>query len=41
MEPITCGMTLGDAVLAYFFWVWTKKPYSLQGLRDFFFERKK
>ena len=21
MEPITCGMTLGDAILAYFFWI--------------------
>lgn len=41
MEPITCGMTLGDAALAYLFWVWSKKPYSLAGLREFFFERKK
>ena len=40
MEPITCAMTLGDAVCAYFFWVWSKKPYSVQGLADFFYERK-
>jgi len=41
MEPITCGMTLGDAVMAYFFWIWSKRPYSLEGLRYFFYERKK
>lgn len=41
MEPITCGMTLGDVVCGYFFWIWTKRPYSLEGLRDHFFERKK
>jgi hypothetical protein len=29
MEPITCGMTLGDAVLAYLFWIWSKRPYSI------------
>lgn len=41
MEPITCGMTLGDAICAYFFWIWSKRPYSMLGLQDFFFERKK
>ena len=41
MEPITCAMTLGDAICAYFFWIWSKKPYSIAGLREFFFERKK
>ena len=41
MEPITCGMTLGDAICAYFFWIWSKKPYSINGVRDFFYERKK
>mmetsp|Transcript_35316 Transcript_35316/g.26330 ORF Transcript_35316/g.26330 Transcript_35316/m.26330 type:complete len:89 (-) Transcript_35316:40-306(-) len=41
MEPITCGMTLGDAVCSYLFWVWSKRPYSIQGLSDFFFERSK
>ncbi len=40
MEPITCGMTLGDAVMACFFWMWSKRPYSLDGLREHFFERK-
>jgi len=29
MEPITCAMTLGDAICAYFFWIWSKKPYSI------------
>ena len=41
MEPITCGMTLGDAIASYFFWVWTKQPYSIQGVRDFFHDRKR
>jgi len=29
MEPITCGMTLGDAICSYFFWVWAKRPYTI------------
>lgn len=41
MEPFTCGMTLGDVICGYFFWIWTNKPYTLDGLRDHFFERKK
>jgi hypothetical protein len=41
MEPITCGMTLGDAICAYMFWIWTKRPYSLDSLREYFFEKKK
>ena len=41
MEPITCGMTLGDSMCAYFFWIWSKRPYSIDGLREHFFERKK
>ncbi len=41
MEPITCGMTMGDSVVAYLFWMWSKQPYSLNGIRNFFFERKK
>lgn len=41
MEPITCGMTLGDAVMSYFFWIWSKRPYSIAGLKQYFFERKK
>jgi len=41
MEPITCGMTLGDVVCGYMFWIWTKRPYSLEGLKSHFFEKKK
>jgi len=41
MEPITCGMTLGDAICSYFFWIWSKRPYSVAGLKEFFYERKK
>ncbi len=41
MEPITCGMTLGDAVCGYFFWLRSGKPYNLQGLREHFYLRKR
>ncbi len=40
MEPITCGMTLGDAVCGYFFWIWSGKPYTLDGLKEHFYKRK-
>ena len=41
MEPITCGMTLGDTICAYLFWMWSKRPYTIDGLREHFVERKK
>jgi len=41
MEPITCAMTMGDAVIAYFFWLWYKNPYSLNGIYQSFFNRKR
>lgn len=41
MEPVTCGMALGDSVAAYYFWVWSNRPYSMEGLADFFYQRKK
>lgn len=40
MEPITCAMTLADAGIAYSFWVWSGKPYDIDGLKSFYFERK-
>ena len=40
MEPITCVMTLGDAVIGYLFWMWTKKGYEANSVHKFFFERK-
>ena len=39
MEPITCGMTLFDAILCYYFWLWTGKPWDVDGLRSHFYER--
>ena len=36
IEPITCAMTLGDACLAYLFWMISKKPYTLNGIREYF-----
>ena len=41
MEPITCGMTLGDAVFAYFFWARTKCSYTLSGVFNHYFLKKK
>jgi calcium uniporter protein, mitochondrial len=41
MEPLTCGMTLGDALVGYLFWIRSGRPYSLDGLREHFYERKK
>jgi hypothetical protein len=40
MEPLTCAMTLGDAVLAYFFWALTKKSYNLPGIYNYFYEKR-
>ena len=40
MEPICCAMTLGDAGIAYSFWVWSGKPWDLDGLKSFYYERK-
>lgn len=32
MEPITCCMTMGDAVMAYLFWFWNKNSYNVSGI---------
>lgn len=41
MEPFTCGMTLGDGVMAYIFWAITKNSYSLSGIFDYFYTKRK
>ena len=41
MEPITCAMTLGDAVFAYLFWAWTKTSYSMSGVFQHYYNKKK
>jgi hypothetical protein len=41
MEPITCGMTLGDACVAYFFWAFTKSSYSLSGVFGYYYNKRK
>lgn len=33
-------MSLGDAVIGYMFWMWTKKGYEANSVHKFFFERK-
>ena len=40
MEPITACMTLSDAVLGYFFWIWSGKPWDLDSFRSHFYERQ-
>ena len=40
MEPITCAMTLGDAVIAYIFWCLTKNSYSISGVYDYFYKKR-
>lgn len=39
MEPITCTMTLGDAIIGYFFWLITGRPYSLADVRANYYEK--
>lgn len=40
MEPITAMVTLSDAVCGYFFWLWAGKPWGIDSLRTFFFQRR-
>jgi hypothetical protein len=40
IEPITCLMTLSDALIAYFFWLRTGRPYEISGLARHFKEKK-
>lgn len=41
MEPITCAMSLGDAVIAYLFWAWNRRSYSVDGIFMHYFNRRK
>lgn len=42
MEPITCMMTMGDAAIGYYFWIFTRGfSYGADGIWDYFYERKK
>jgi hypothetical protein len=40
IEPITACVSLSDAIAAYFFWLWAGKPWDLNEVRSFFFERR-
>ena len=40
MEPITACVTLTDAIAGYFFWLWSGKPWDLDSLRSFYYERE-
>lgn len=31
---------MGDAVASYFFWIWSGKPYNIDGLKEHFYRRK-
>ena len=37
MEPITCAMTLGDAVLGYLFWMWSKRGYEASSIHEYIY----
>jgi hypothetical protein len=34
-------MTLGDALVAYLFWIWTKSSYGIETVQQYFFEKRK
>ena len=40
IEPITACVSLSDAIAAYFFWLWAGKPWDLNAISNFFFERR-
>jgi hypothetical protein len=40
IEPIVACVSLTDAIAAYFFWLWSGRPWDIQSLRNFFFDRK-
>lgn len=40
IEPITACVALSDGVAAYYFWLWTGKPWDLNAVRQFFFQRR-
>jgi len=40
MEPIMCCVTLSDVIAAYLFWLWAGRPWDVEGLKTFFFERR-
>jgi len=35
-----CCVTLSDAIAAYLFWLWAGRPWDIEGLKNFFFERR-
>ena len=40
MEPITAMITLSDACVGYFFWLWAGKPWDVDSFKMYFFERR-
>ena len=40
LEPITAMITLSDAVIGYFFWLWAGRPWNVDSIRMFFFSRR-
>ena len=40
MEPITACVSLSDAIAGYFFWMWAGKPWDLDSLREFYYQRE-
>lgn len=40
MEPIMACVSLSDAIAGYFFWLWAGKPWDMNGLRSFYYDRE-
>ena len=40
MEPITACVALSDAVLGYMFWCYSGRPWNLDSLRSWYYERE-
>ena len=40
LEPITACVSLSDAIAGYMFWIWSGRPWDLDSLRSFYYERE-
>lgn len=40
IEPITACVALSDGIAAYLFWMWAGKPWDMNEVRSFFFQRR-
>lgn len=40
MEPITCLMGMGDICIAYAFWLRAREDYGMDGLFNYFYNKR-